>query len=44
MTTTKSPPVLLPGDKSLTHRALVLAALATGVSEINHPLASLDTR
>ena len=44
VTTAKPPPLLLPGDKSLTHRALVLAALATGVSEIEHPLASLDTR
>lgn len=34
----------LPGDKSLTHRALVLAALATGESTIEHPLTSLDAR
>ncbi|MCH8255835.1 MAG: hypothetical protein IID06_10845, partial [Gemmatimonadetes bacterium] len=32
----------LPGDKSLTHRALVLAALASGESTIEHPLTSLD--
>jgi 3-phosphoshikimate 1-carboxyvinyltransferase len=34
----------LPGDKSLTHRALLLAALACGESTIEHPLTSLDVR
>jgi len=34
----------VPGDKSLTHRALYLAAVAPGVSVIERPLASLDSR
>ncbi len=38
------PDIVLPGDKSLTHRALVLAALANGQSVLHHPLTSLDTR
>ncbi len=33
-----------PGDKSITHRALVLAALAEGRSELTHALTSLDAR
>lgn len=36
--------VLVPGDKSITHRALVLAALASGESAVEHPLTSWDTR
>lgn len=34
----------VPGDKSITHRALILAALADGVSRIRHPLIGADTR
>ncbi len=41
---TNAGPVRLPGDKSLTHRALALAAVASGESVIEHPLVSLDTR
>jgi 3-phosphoshikimate 1-carboxyvinyltransferase len=33
----------LPGSKSLTNRALVLAALASGPSRIRHPLMARDT-
>lgn len=33
-----------PGDKSITHRALMLAALARGPSVIHDPLGSADTR
>jgi 3-phosphoshikimate 1-carboxyvinyltransferase len=33
-----------PGDKSITHRALLLAALANGPSRIIRPLTSLDAR
>lgn len=36
--------VLVPGSKSLTNRALVLAALADGPSMITRPLGSRDTR
>lgn len=36
--------IALPGDKSLTHRALLLAALASGTSVIEDPLTSLDAR
>lgn len=36
--------VVPPGDKSITHRALVLAALADGVSQVRHPLTSLDAK
>lgn len=36
--------VRVPGDKSLTHRALLFAALADGVSQIRQPLAGADTR
>ncbi len=35
--------VRLPGSKSITHRALLMAALAEGKSEIRNPLASEDT-
>ena len=35
--------VSLPGSKSLTNRALVLAALADGPSVVRHPLRSRDT-
>lgn len=34
----------VPGDKSITHRALILAALATGRSRVLRPLTSADTR
>jgi 3-phosphoshikimate 1-carboxyvinyltransferase len=40
---TARPEIELPGDKSLTHRALLLAALASGESIIERPLRSLDT-
>jgi 3-phosphoshikimate 1-carboxyvinyltransferase len=36
--------VQVPGDKSLTHRALLLAALADGVSRVRAPLDGADTR
>lgn len=36
--------ILVPGSKSLTNRALVLAALADGPSVIDRPLGSRDTR
>ncbi|RIQ23756.1 3-phosphoshikimate 1-carboxyvinyltransferase [Jiangella rhizosphaerae] len=36
--------VELPGSKSLTNRALVLAALADGPSTVRHPLLARDTR
>ncbi len=36
--------VTVPGSKSLTQRALIAAALATGPSRLRHPLASEDTR
>lgn len=36
--------VTVPGDKSITHRLLLLAALARGTSEIHNPLTSLDAR
>lgn len=34
----------VPGDKSITHRALLLAGLAPGSSTIHRPLTSLDAR
>ena len=37
-------PVAVPGDKSITHRALILAALASGESVIRAPLVANDTR
>ncbi len=36
--------VAVPGDKSLTHRALMFAALARGASRIDGALTSLDAR
>jgi 3-phosphoshikimate 1-carboxyvinyltransferase len=36
--------IRVPGDKSLTHRALILASLADGDSRIARPLDSADTR
>jgi 3-phosphoshikimate 1-carboxyvinyltransferase len=36
--------VRVPGDKSITHRALMLAALAAGESLVKQPLASGDAR
>jgi 3-phosphoshikimate 1-carboxyvinyltransferase len=36
--------VRVPGDKSITHRALILAGLATGRSRIRRPLLGADTR
>jgi 3-phosphoshikimate 1-carboxyvinyltransferase len=36
--------VTVPGDKSLTHRALMFAALARGMSHIEGALTSLDAR
>lgn len=36
--------IAVPGDKSITHRALMLAALARGASRISRPLTSLDAR
>src|SRR5437899_1137098 len=35
--------VALPGSKSMTNRALILAALATGPTVIKRPLRSRDT-
>ena len=36
--------VRVPGDKSITHRALMLAAMARGTSRLQGALASLDTQ
>jgi 3-phosphoshikimate 1-carboxyvinyltransferase len=36
--------VRLPGSKSMTNRALVLAALAAGPAEVRHPLRARDTQ
>ncbi|MBA3556146.1 MAG: 3-phosphoshikimate 1-carboxyvinyltransferase, partial [Gemmatimonadales bacterium] len=36
--------VRAPGDKSITHRALMLAALGRGVSHVGGALTSLDAR
>jgi 3-phosphoshikimate 1-carboxyvinyltransferase len=36
--------VRVPGDKSITHRALLLAAMTRGASHLGSPLTSLDTR
>ena len=36
--------VRVPGDKSITHRALILGSLADGASRIRRPLDSADTR
>ena len=35
--------VRLPGSKSMTNRALIIAALATGPTTIGRPLAARDT-
>lgn len=35
---------LVPGDKSITHRALLLAALSAGRCELRRPLVGADTR
>ena len=35
--------VRLPGSKSMTNRALVLAALAAGPAEVRYPLRARDT-
>ena len=34
----------VPGDKSVTHRALILAGMARGASRISGALTSLDAR
>lgn len=36
--------IVVPGDKSISHRALMLAAVARGTSRVGLPLASLDVR
>ncbi len=36
--------VRVPGDKSITHRLLMLAAMTRGESRVRRPLASLDAR
>jgi 3-phosphoshikimate 1-carboxyvinyltransferase len=36
--------VRVPGDKSITHRALLLAALTRGTSYVGGALTSLDAR
>lgn len=36
--------IKLPGSKSLTNRALLISALAQGVTELHNPLASDDTK
>src|SRR6187399_15853 len=36
--------ITVPGSKSITNRALVLAALAEGVTELRHALWSEDTQ
>ncbi len=35
--------MVVPGDKSVTHRALLFGALATGVTHVRRPLISADT-
>ena len=37
-------PVRIPGSKSISHRALIAASLAEGVSEISHMVINEDTR
>ncbi len=44
MTTERSLEVRVPGDKSITHRALIVGALADGGSRITGGLDSADTR
>ena len=36
--------VRVPGDKSITHRALLFAAMARGISHVGGALTSLDAR
>jgi 3-phosphoshikimate 1-carboxyvinyltransferase len=38
------PPITVPGDKSIAHRALILAALAHGASRLRNVPAGLDVR
>ncbi|MDB5072811.1 MAG: 3-phosphoshikimate 1-carboxyvinyltransferase [Candidatus Eremiobacteraeota bacterium] len=38
------PPITVPGDKSIAHRALILAALARGTSRLRNVPAGLDVR
>jgi len=38
------PPIAVPGDKSIAHRALILAALAQGESRLRNVPAGLDVR
>jgi 3-phosphoshikimate 1-carboxyvinyltransferase len=42
--TATTPPSTVPGDKSIAHRALILAALATGESRLRNVPAGLDVR
>lgn len=39
-----TPQIIVPGDKSITHRALLLASLAPGQSVLRGALSALDTR
>ncbi len=41
---TRTSMIIVPGDKSITHRALLLAGMARGPSRIEGALASLDAR
>jgi 3-phosphoshikimate 1-carboxyvinyltransferase len=42
--TATTPPATVPGDKSIAHRALILAALARGESRLRNVPAGLDVR
>jgi 3-phosphoshikimate 1-carboxyvinyltransferase len=42
--TSTIPPITVPGDKSIAHRALILAALAHGTSRLRNVPAGLDVR
>ena len=42
--TATTPPITVPGDKSIAHRALILAALARGASRLRNVPAGLDVR
>ena len=42
--TVTTPPLTVPGDKSIAHRALMLAALARGESRLRNVPAGLDVR
>jgi 3-phosphoshikimate 1-carboxyvinyltransferase len=44
MMTATTPPITVPGDKSIAHRALILAALAQGDSRLRNVPAGLDVR